>query len=177
MFVTFIGRLSHIKGFDIYMNVIKELHKYDKDLNFLIIGKGPLKKLIKPAQKILPILHSDFYPYEKMVDIYNHSKVVLITSRFEGVPTILLESLACETPVIASNVGGITEVLRNDENGLLIKDFNAKSAISQIIDVLHDQDKLSTFGRNGRNLVLKNFSWDVITDKIEMVYKNFIKSL
>lgn len=177
IYVTFIGRLSYIKGFDIYMNVIKELYKYDKDLNFLIIGKGPLKRLIKPAQKTLPILHSDFYPYEKMVDIYNHSKVVLITSRFEGVPTILLESLACETPVIASNVGGITEVLRNDENGLLIKDFNAKSAISQIIDVLHDQDKLSTFGRNGRNLVLKNFSWDVITDKIEMVYKNFIKSL
>ena len=177
MYVTFIGRLSYIKGFDIYMNVIKELYKYDKDLNFLIIGKGPLKRLIKPAQKTLPILHSDFYPYEKMVDIYNLSKVVLITSRFEGVPTILLESLACETPVIASNVGGITEVLRNDENGLLIKDFNAKSAISQIIDVLHDQDKLSTFGRNGRNLVLKNFSWDVITDKIEMVYKNFIKSL
>lgn len=177
IYVTFIGRLSYIKGFDIYMNVIKELYKYDKDLNFLIIGKGPLKKLIKPAQKTLPILHADFYPYEKMVDIYNHSKVVLITSRFEGVPTILLESLACETPVIASNVGGITEVLRNDENGLLIEDFNAKSAISQIIDVLHDQDKLSTFGRNGRNLVLKNFSWDVITDKIEMVYNNFIKSL
>jgi len=46
-----------------------------------------------------------------MVDIYNHSKVILITSRFEGVPTILLESLACETPVIASNVGGISEIL------------------------------------------------------------------
>ena len=174
MFVTFIGRLSYIKGFDIYMNVIKELYKYDKDLKFLIIGKGPLKRLIKTAQKTLPILHSDFYPYEKMVDIYNHSKIVLITSRFEGVPTILLESLACETPVIASNVGGISEVLRNDENGLLINEFNAKSAISKILDVLHDQEKLSTFGRNGRNLVLKNFSWDVITDKIEMVYKNFI---
>ena len=174
MFVTFIGRLSYIKGFDIYMNVIKELYEYDKDLNFLIIGKGPLKKLIKPAQKTLPILHSDFYPYEKMVDIYNHSKVVLITSRFEGVPTTILESLACETPVIASNVGGISEVLRNDENGLLIKDFNAKSAISKIIEFLHDQDKLSTFGRNGRNLVLKNFSWDVVIDKIEMVYKNLI---
>ena len=176
IYITFIGRLSFIKGFDIYMKVIEGLYKYDKDLKFLVIGNGPLKKLIKPAQKILPILHSDFYPYEKMVDIYNHSKVVLITSRFEGVPTTLLESLACETPVIASNVGGITEVLRNGENGLLIKDFNANSAISQIIEVLHDQDKLSTFGRNGRNLVLKNFSWDVITDKIEMVYKNFIKS-
>ncbi|KKL93916.1 hypothetical protein LCGC14_1869890, partial [marine sediment metagenome] len=174
IFVTFIGRLSYIKGFDIYMNVIKELYKYDKDLKFLIIGKGPLKRLIKSVQKTLPILHSDFYPYEKMVDIYNHSKVVLITSRFEGVPTILLESLACETPVIASSVGGISEVLRNDENGLLIKDFNSKSTISKILDVLHDQDKLSTFGRNGRNLVLKNFSWDVITDKIGMIYKNFI---
>ncbi|KKM67767.1 hypothetical protein LCGC14_1467820 [marine sediment metagenome] len=173
MFVTFIGRLSYIKGFDIYMNVIKELYKNNKDLNFLIIGKGPLKKLIKPAQKNLPILHSDYYPHEKMVDIYNHSKVVLITSRFEGVPTTMLESLACETPVIASNVGGIPEVITNDENGLLIENFNTKSAITKIIDVLHDQDKSRTFGRNGRNLVLKDFSWDVITDKIEMVYKNF----
>ena len=173
MFVTFIGRLSYIKGFDIFMNVIKELYKKNKDLNFLIIGKGPLKKLIKPAQKNLPILHSDYYPHEKMVDIYNHSKVVLITSRFEGVPTTMLESLACETPVIASNVGGIPEVITNDENGLLIENFNTKSAVTKIIDVLHDQDKSRTFGRNGRNLVLKDFSWDVITDKIEMVYKNF----
>ena len=173
MFVTFIGRLSYIKGFDIYMNIIKELYKNNKDLNFLIIGKGPLKKLIKPAQKNLPILHSDYYPHEKMVDIYNHSKVVLITSRFEGVPTTMLESLACETPVIASNVGGIPEVITNDENGLLIENFNTKSAVTKIIDVLHDQDKSRTFGRNGRNLVLKDFSWDVITDKIEMVYKNF----
>jgi glycosyltransferase involved in cell wall biosynthesis len=109
-----------------------------------------------------------------MVDIYNNSKVVLITSRFEGVPTILLESLACETPVIASNVGGIPEVIRNDENGLLIKDFNTKSAISKILDVIHDQDKSRKFGRNGRKLVLENFSWDVVTDKIEIVYKNFI---
>ncbi|KKK42100.1 MAG: Alpha-D-kanosaminyltransferase [Candidatus Lokiarchaeum sp. GC14_75] len=173
MFVTFIGRLSYIKGFDIFMNVIKELYKNNKDLNFLIIGKGPLKKLIKPAQKNLPILHSDYYPHEKMVDIYNHSKVVLITSRFEGVPTTMLESLACETPVIASNVGGIPEVIRNDENGLLIENFNTKSAVTKIIDVLHDQDKSRTFGKNGRKLVLKDFSWDVITDKIEMVYKNF----
>ncbi|HEC39186.1 MAG TPA: glycosyltransferase family 1 protein [bacterium] len=174
MFVTFIGRLSYIKGFDIYMNVIKELYKNNKDLNFLIIGKGPLKKLIKPAQKNLPILHSDYYPHEKMVDIYNHSKVVLITSRFEGVPTTMLESLACETPVIASNVGGIPEVIRNDENGLLIENFNTKSAVTKIIDVLHDQDKSRTFGKNGRKLVLKKFSWDVITDKIEIVYKNFV---
>ena len=126
----------------------------DKNLEFLIIRKGSLKRLIKSAHKTFPILHSDIYLHEKMVDIYNHSKVVLITSRFEGVPTILLESLACETPVIASNVWGISEVLRNDENCLLIKDFNIKLAISKKIDVLHDQDKSSTFGRNGRNLVL-----------------------
>jgi glycosyltransferase involved in cell wall biosynthesis len=142
----------------------------------LIIGNGPLKKLIKPAQKDLPILHSDYYPYEKMVDIYNHSKLLLITSRFEGVPTIMLESLACETPVIASNVGGITEVLKHEENGLLIKDFNTKAAISQILDALHDKQRLRTFGRNGRNLIVEKFSWDIITDKIEMVYKNFIRS-
>lgn len=173
-YITFIGRLSYIKGFDIFMDVIKELYENDKDLNFLIIGKGPLKRLIKPAQKTLPIMHSDFYPYENMVDIYNLSKAVLITSRFEGVPTILLESLACETPVISSNVGGVSEVLRDDENGLIIKYFNTKSAITKILDALQDEKKLSTFGRNGRDLILKDFSWDVITDKIEMVYKNFI---
>jgi glycosyltransferase involved in cell wall biosynthesis len=173
IFITFIGRLSYIKGFDIYMNVIKELYKHDKSLNFLIIGKGPLKRLIKPAQKNLPILHSDYYPYEKMVEIYNHSKIVLNTSRFEGVPTTILESLACETPVIASNVGGISEVLRNHENGLLIKDFKDKTTIPKIIDILHDPDKLRMFGTSGRNQMVENFSWDVITDKIEMVYRNF----
>ena len=173
-YITFIGRLSYIKGFDKFINIIKKLFVYDKDLKFLVIGNGPLIKLLKIAQKNLPIIHYESYPYEKMVEIYNISKIVFITSRFEGIPTILLESLACETPVIASNVGGISEVLRNNENGLVMNEFNTKSAITRILKVIHDEYKLNVFGRNGRNLIIKNFSWNVITDKIEMVYKNLI---
>lgn len=173
-YITFIGRLTYIKGFDKFIDCIKKLYRIDKDLEFLIIGKGPLIKLIKDAQKILPITHFENYPYDKMVNIYNRSKAVLISSRFEGVPTIILESLACETPIIASNVGGISEVLRNDENGLLMDKFNTNSAVSKISAVLHDENKLKTFGRNGRDLVLNKFSWDIITDKIVMVYKKFL---
>jgi len=173
-YITFIGRLSYIKGFDTFIQLIKRLYTEDSSLKFLIIGKGPLISLIKAAQNQLPIIHHEFYPYKEMVNIYNLSKIVFITSRFEGVPTILLESLACETPVISSDVGGISEVLRNDENGLLMSEFYSKPAISKILEFLHDENKQETFGKNGRDLILKNFSWNIITDKIEMVYRNIL---
>jgi glycosyltransferase involved in cell wall biosynthesis len=165
--------LSYIKGFDRFINIIKELHKYDKNLEFLIIGKGPLITILKSVQKILPITYFESYPYEKMADIYNLSKLVIITSRFEGVPTILLESLACETPVISSNVGGISEVLISEKNGILLNNFNTKVVVRTILKIINDEEKLKNFGEKGRHIILESFSWKVILDKIEKVYNEF----
>ena len=175
-YITFVGRLSNIKGIDIFIDFAKKLYRKDNSLNFLIVGSGPLLNLVKEAQKKIPIKYYPYYPYNKIENIYNKSKIIVLSSRFEGLPTTLLESLACETPIIANNVGGISEILKNNENGLLFQNLNNESAIKKILEILHDNNKLTKFGKKGRELIEKNFAWDIITDKIANVYYDLINN-
>jgi glycosyltransferase involved in cell wall biosynthesis len=175
-FITFIGRLSYIKGIDIFIEIIKDLYKKDKNLNFLIVGDGPLRNLVENAKKKLPIKHYESYPYTKISDIYNISKILLLTSRFEGLPTTILESLSCETPVIASDVGGVSEVISNGINGYLF-DLSAKEKIYKVIlDLVHNETYLKKLGENGRKIIEKSYSWNIISNKIERIYRDLMKN-
>jgi len=175
-YITFIGRLSYIKGIDIFISIIRDLYKKDKDLNFLIVGDGPLRNLVEGAKKDLPIKYYKSYPYAKISDIYNMSKVLLLTSRFEGLPTTILESLACGTPVIASDVGGVSEVISNDLNGYLFDILSKEQVYENILNLIHDEKKLRRFGENGRKLIEKSYSWNIISNKIEKIYRQLIKN-
>ncbi|TFF90185.1 MAG: glycosyltransferase family 1 protein, partial [Promethearchaeota archaeon] len=119
-YITFIGRLSYIKGFDRFLKLAEKIYEKDKNIEFLIIGDGPLNKLLKNSTKNIPITHFPSYPYSMIEDIYNMSKCLVITSRFEGLPTTVLESLSCETPVITFDVGSISELVKPNINGFYI---------------------------------------------------------
>ena len=173
-FITFIGRLSYIKGIDIFLKVIKELYKEDNTLKFLIIGNGPLKNLVEKAKKELPITYKEYFPYEKIEKVYNMSKLIMLTSRFEGVPTTILESLACETPVITSNVGGVSEIIKPKENGFLFKIDKIFQETDNMLKLISNEKTLNNFGKNGRNLIKKKFSWEKVTEDIEKVYRNML---
>ena len=173
-YITFIGRLSYIKGIDIFIDIINQIYKNNKNAKFLIIGRGPLYKLVKQAQKTIPIKYISSYPYEKINEIYNISKVIMITSRFEGLPTILLESLACETPVIASDVGGISEVIESNQNGFLFKIETIEKQIKNILEIINNENTLTKFGKNGREKMLKDFSWKSVVDKVFEIYETLI---
>lgn len=173
-YITFIGRMSYIKGIDIFLKLINALYDADKSLRFLIIGDGPLKSLVLKAKRTLPIQYYKNFSYEEIQSIYNVSKFLIITSRFEGLPTTLLESLACETPVISSRVGGTSEVIINNQNGYLFNINNWKRIITPMINLISDEKKLKTLGKNGRNLILEKYSWDKITHNIYNIYKELL---
>jgi glycosyltransferase involved in cell wall biosynthesis len=167
-------RLTYIKGVDIFINIVKELYRKNKNLKFLIIGDGPLKNLVLNAQKHLPIKFYTSFPYEKIEDIYNMTKLLMITSRTEGVPTPIYEGFACETPIISSDVGGISSVISPNVNGHLFDVTKYKSVISVILDLIKNDELLETYGKNGRKLIEENYSWKVITDKIYEIYKGML---
>ena len=175
-YITYIGRLSYIKGIDVFLKMIREIHQLDKNLEFLIIGDGPLRPLVENAKKYLPITYYRQYPYSKIQNIYNMSKLIMITSRFEGLPTSILESLACETPVVASDVGGISEVLINEKNGILFNLNNQDKTIQKILEIVNQNSKLDNMGKNGRKIIEKNHSWQVVIDQILRVYEQALKS-
>ncbi|MHA1328722.1 MAG: glycosyltransferase family 4 protein [Promethearchaeota archaeon] len=169
-YLTFIGRLSFIKGFDIFAKLIIKLYKKDKNLEFLVVGTGPLQHLVRDLQKKVPLRYYDSISYNKMKDVYNSTILLFNTSRFEGVPTTILESLSCETPVVSVNVGGISEVIENRINGLLTDNVLSEHTINNILSLIKDEEKRNQYGKNGYFLIKKRFSWEKITDDIEKIY-------
>lgn len=134
-------RLSYIKGIDIFLDIAKQLYKKDESLQFLIVGEGSLKDMVQEAQKKIPIKYIPSYPYQKMQEIYNSSKILLITSRTEGVPNIIYEGFACETPIISSNVGGISSVITHNKNGLLFDINKYNQAVDLVFDLINDEER------------------------------------
>ena len=173
-YITFIGRLSFIKGFDIFIDLMQELYNKDNTLKFLIVGDGPLRYLLEKVNKNIPITYYKYIPYDRIQEIYNISKLLILTSRFEGVPTSILESLASETPAIAPNVGGISEILKPNTNGLIYDLNHPKEIIEKLLDLLSNDQKRKKYGKQGRDIILNKFSWDKVTDAIEEVYLNLI---
>jgi glycosyltransferase involved in cell wall biosynthesis len=173
-YITFIGRLTYIKGFDIFLDLIRKIHKIDDEIKFLVIGDGPLVKELLEVKKKIPITYYPNYPYAEMERVYNMSKVLMITSRFEGLPTTILESLACETPVITSNVGGVSELIESNNNGFFVNFNRFDNSVEKILDIVNDSNKLKKMGEKGREIIKNNYSWDIITDKIIKIYKKII---
>ncbi|MGQ4876307.1 MAG: glycosyltransferase family 4 protein [Promethearchaeia archaeon] len=175
-FIGFIGRLTKIKGIDYFLEIIEKYHKIDKSQEYLIIGEGPYLPLVEKAIISYPIKYYRQIPHDLIPKYYNECKIFLLTSRAEGLPTTILEALACEVPVIASNIGGVAEIIKNGENGYLfdIKDIN------QIIDkilLIRQQNNYEFLGKNGRKLVEREYSWDSLVKKIILIYNKVLKSL
>ncbi len=173
-YITFIGRLSYIKGFDIFLNVIEKFYRQNQKIEFLVVGDGPLYYMLQDFKKRVPIKHYNWVPYEKMIEIYNQSKILMITSRYEGMPTTMLEAMACGTFVVASNIGGIPEVIRNENHGVLFNINNINEVSDLCLSLFEDQSTRKIDSKKVRDYIRKNFSWDVITKKMMKIYQNLI---
>ena len=107
-----------------------------------------------------------------MVDYYNRCLIFTLPSRSEGLPTTILEALACEVPVIAANVGGVSEIITHGSDGFLFDIDHPEKFLKAVKNLLKkDKSDLVLFGKRGRRKVKKLYSWDNIIDKIIKIYK------
>ena len=173
-YIGFIGRLTKIKGIDLFLKIVEEINKKDKEQQFLIIGDGPYIKDVKEAMKKYPIKFIQHVVHDKMVEYYNQCSIFIQTSRAEGLPTCVLEALSCEVPVIASNVGGTNEIVHNGKTGYLFENGIVNEALEEF-NLIKTNQMFDELGRNGRDLIKNKFSWEVITKKIILIYKKVIR--
>ena len=172
-YIGFIGRLTKIKGIDLFLELVEKINKTDKGQKFLIIGEGPYIDDVKKAVKKYPIEFIKNVVHDKIITYYNQCSIFIQTSRAEGLSTCILEALSCEVPVVASDVGGTNEVILNGKTGYLFNNGEIDQAI-EFIKKIKDNESFDELGKNGREIIVKNFSWDVITRKIITIYKKLL---
>ena len=113
-----------------------------------------------PELEQLPHLHLGSIDSEHLLaTVYNAADVFVIPSMEEAFGQTALESLACGRPVVGSDVGGIPDMVRDGETGLLVERGNAAALATALDQLAQDQDKRAQLGSNGRELVLREFSF------------------
>ncbi len=147
------------------------------ETTFYWVGDGPYK------ENVLPILekYDNFkwlgsleYP-NKIRDFLTEIDVYTLLSGIDMAPLTLLEAQLMKKPVIATNVGGIPELMINKENGFLIEKGDSEKLIEYLQIIFNDQDKAKAMGESGEKFVKENFSWEIIAKKFTEDVKELIK--
>lgn len=172
-FVIFsLGNCIERKGFEYLIKAMNIVVNQNNILNIhaLIGGKGPLlgkyKKMIADfnlGQYITIagyISQEDLPAYFNSCDVFVHPAIIDSNNDTEGLGVVLSEANACGKPVIASNVGGIVDVIKDKFNGLLVKEKNEQELAEAIIKLKDDMELLIYLGNNARPFVLENFTWE-----------------
>ena len=167
--VCCIGYLEHRKGHLFLLKALSKLiHNELPKIHFLIVGNGPDEHLLK--KKVIEMEledHVTFIPFTREPEnIYERSDILILPSLYkEGLPNVILESLALETPVIASNIGGISEVVCNGKNGYLVEPGDVDQLAGAINKIWSNQENYQRFCNNARQTIVLEFNRLIQFDK------------
>jgi glycosyltransferase involved in cell wall biosynthesis len=178
-FVLTTGRLSPVKGLEDLVEAASIVNDRLGSTRFLIVGEGPMQPLLK--KKIADAglqdqveLTGHVSDRSHLADLYRKAALFVSPSHAEGLPTVLLEAMACECPAVATRVGGNPDVISNGENGLLVPPRNPGKLAGAICQMLENHERRTAIGVAGRRTVEERFSWEVIT---QMYIKQYQKLL
>ncbi len=172
--VGMVGVLRSWKGHRYFIEAIPLILKVIPDASFYIVGDGPQFRNIKGMIENLGLIGKVFMQghREDIPEIIASLDVLVHPSYAnEGVPQSLLQALAMERAVVASDAGAIREIIINNETGFLVETKNPSQLAEKIIK-LHERPELRIeFGKKGRRLVEEGYLFEGMLDKIENLYK------
>jgi len=172
--IGYLGRLDEEKGVDVLTEVVK--HLPDK-ITFVFVGDGALRPRIEDelAEKIErgSVEITGWVDHEEVPEYLNSLRLLVMTSRTEGVPTTALEAMACGTPVCATPVGGIPDVVKDGETGFLLYENISPSNTARKIDHILEDTNLENISKSARESVVDEYSFEAVVQK----YKNVFSKL
>jgi len=174
-FVFFVGRLSRQKGIFDLIDAMDHVPR--KTALVLATGKpdtpgieDDLRQALKAKDNVLWI--REMLEDPDLVNLYNEAAVFACPSIYEPFGIINLEAMACETPVVATRVGGIKEVVVDGQTGLLVPPNDPTTLGRAITQIIEDPEGAARMGQAGRRHVLQNFTWDRIAEKTLELYRS-----
>ena len=176
--ISLIGRLSGEKGHEILIKAAELIAKKRNDLKFVIIGEGELydyiEKLIAERNLKDYFVLSGFK--ENIKKFIAASDLIIVPSGIEGMGSIIIESCAMKKAVIASDVGGIPEIIKNNETGLLFKNGDFSELAEKIMYLIDKYDLIENLALNCYNEVVKKFDAKAVASETSAFYLELLKS-
>ena len=168
-----VGRFVPVKDFPLFIAVGKALVEAGEDVRLMLLGEGPLKEELQAIVKRegLESVVSFAEPCADPTGFYRSLDLYLNTSRHEGIPLSILEAMACGVPVVAPAVGGIPEILRDREEGMLAMTRTAPVMADACRRVVHDGEGYSDMSLRARTRVEAEFSSGKMAESYLTLYR------
>lgn len=182
--ILFVGRLIDLKGTAFLIKAVPAVIQRFPAAKTFVIGSGPQKaeltRLADSLNVANHIVFMDEVPQDELVPFYSMADVFVLPSiinengETEGLGVVLLEAMACQTPVVGSNVGGIQDIIHDGITGLLANQKDSHSIAEKINILLSDTHLRQNIIKNGLRLVKESYSWEVISDRFILIYEDAI---
>ncbi len=179
--VLAVGRLVYKKGFDVLIEALPALAARVPGAHVVIVGEGPLAGELEQRARangaadrlhlIGPAPHVELPCYYGAADVVAVPSVHGPAGNVDGLPNTLLEALASGSPVVASRVAGIPDVLRHDDNGLLFPEADAGALAGVLAQLLSDVAARHRIGSAARADAEANLGWDRVAARFEKLYE------
>ena len=176
--VLFFGQITSHKGLEYLLPAMNIIHQYDKEAKLIVAGRGNFHFDISPSQDLDYInIHNRFIPDEELANLIQESSLVICPYIDATQSGVIMSAYAFETPVIATNVGGLPEMVEHLKTGLIIPARDTQAIVDGVLSLLQDKDLQSQMVRNIYNKYVRGeMSWNNIAMDINSyVYKRMVK--
>lgn len=178
--VSFVGRLVHEKGVHVLIGAIPKVLATMPKVNFVIVGEGGMKEyLMKEAWDFGVADHIFFTGFvnpETLISIYNASDVAVFPSLYEPFGITVLEAMAAKTPVVVTDIGGLSEIVEHDKTGVKAYVDNSDSLAWGILRILQNPNLANRIRENAYTRVLREYDWNKIAEKTVNVYNRALRA-
>ncbi|UCE37896.1 MAG: glycosyltransferase family 4 protein [Thermoplasmata archaeon] len=163
--ILYVGRFSKVKGIDLIIRAFLDLNKEVPDVDLVLVGQGEEEGRLRELISSLRVKNVHFLrtlPHEDVPNILNCADVLAMASYTEGLPTILLEALACGLPVVSTDVGDIGNVVTSERIGFLLKNRSKEDYKNKLTSAL----KMSDEYKADRREVAERYSSNAMVKRI-----------
>ncbi|MDL1898997.1 glycosyltransferase family 4 protein [Anaerolineae bacterium CFX7] len=178
--ILFSGRLEIGKGVMTLAEAVPMVVRTFPQARFIFVGadknsmQQQLSELFARANVTENVKFVGHVAYDDIPAYYRSSTVCIVPSYYESFGNVALEAMACGKPVVASNVGGLAEIIRNGQDGLLVPPKDARALANAILTVLGNPTQARDWGRNARKRVESNFSAYAVATRTLNVYSETV---
>jgi glycosyltransferase involved in cell wall biosynthesis len=175
--VGWVGRMTAVKRTEDVLDAFKRLRESGVDACLCMVGDGPDRpRLERRASELGVIRDTLFLGYQEDVSQYYAAfDALVLPSANEGTPVSVIEALAAETPVVATRVGGVPDVVRDGEEGFLVETGDTGELAERLTRLARDPGLRERLGRSGRDRVLSRYAVERLLDDVDRLYRELLR--
>jgi len=171
-----VSNLKPAKGLRYLLQAFKYISEKNNKAKLVIVGYGELYNELEQYAEDLGVLHNVRFTgfQSNAIDYISFFDVFVISSLWEGTPVSLLEAMSLGKPVVATDVGGVAEVVKSGEDGVLVKPRNARLLADTIIEIMSNKTMRKELGENAARKIEQKFNTVDMVKNTEVLYESII---